>query len=428
MRILHIVHQYPPDHLGGTELYTRALAQRQAAAGHDVAVFCPERGPGAAGEPAIEEGVRVYRAGGGRRGRLSVFLSAMGSPRLSAAFDAILAAERPDIVHLQHLMGLPVDLVEKLLAEGIPYVITLHDYWYGCANAQLLTNYDASLCAGPNARFTNCGRCALARAGIGGPAAAGWLPAPLMARRYRLLHQVFTGASRVVASTPFVLRAYQEMGFPTEQARVLPLGIDVSDEDVAAARRARAQRAPGGPFRLGYVGGLSRQKGVHHLVAAVNRLPEDVTCAIYGPTDAFPDYAAELRRLATHPGIRFMGPVGRAALWPALGELDVLVAPTLWYETYALIVHEAFAAGVPVVASRIGVLPDVVRDGVDGYLFPPGDASELSAILRRLKDQPAQLAALRAGLPGVVTMDDHVDRVDGLYRQQLAEIKPSLRR
>ena len=231
-----------------------------------------------------------------------------------------------------------------------------------------------------------------------------------------------------MASTPFVLRAYGGMGFPLEKARVLPLGIDVSAADVAAARRARDQKAPDGPFRVGYVGGLSRQKGIHVLVAAINRLPAGVTCAIYGPTDAFPEYVAELRRLATHPGIRFMGPVERAALWPALGELDVLVAPTLWYETYALIVHEAFAAGLPVVASRIGVLPDVVREGVDGHLFPPGDAEALSAILRRLMEQPDELAVLRAGQPAIVTMDSHAAEIDGVYRALPAGVKPMLRR
>ncbi len=419
MRILHVVHQYPPEHVGGTELYTQALARRQAAAGHQVAVFCPEESRGAANEPTIEDGVRVYRAGGGQRGRLAVFLSLMGSGQLSAAFDAVLAAERPEIVHVQHLMGLPVAIMEKVRVAGIPYVITLHDYWYGCANAQLLTNYDGTICAGPDARFGNCGRCALARAGIGGPPVAGLLPAPIMARRYRLLREVFAGAARVIASTPFVLRAYDGMGFPTGKARVLPLGIDVTAADVAVAHRARDLRPLGEPFRIGYVGGLSRQKGVHVLVSAANRLPDDVTCDIYGPADAFPEYVAELRRLATHPGIRFMGPLSRAALWPALGVLDVLVMPTLWYETYALIVHEAFAAGVPVVASRLGVLVDVVREGIDGLLFPPGDVDALTAILQRLMARPEMLAGLRAESPSIVPMDVHAEWIEELYREVL---------
>jgi glycosyltransferase involved in cell wall biosynthesis len=380
-----------------------------------VAVFCPEAGRGEPGVATEEDGVHVYRVGQERRGRLAVFLSALGAGGAGEAFAAVLAAERPEIVHLQHLMGLSPQIGETLRAAGIPYAITLHDYWYGCANAQLLTNYDESLCHGPNPRFTNCGHCALARAGLGGVAPAGPLVAPLMARRNRLLAPVFSGAAAVLAATPFVRDAHAAMGLPVERVHILPLGADVTAAGVAAAGAARQTRA-GSTFHVGYVGGLSRQKGIHVLVAAFNGLPDEARLSIYGDATAFPNYAAELRRAATHPGIHFAGPLSRAALWPALGELDALVVPTLWYETYSLIVQEAFAAGVPVVASRIGVLPDVVRDGVDGRLFPPGNADALRAVLLELMRDPAQLAALRAARPPVMTMDEHAARLEAIYR------------
>ncbi len=420
MRILHVVHQYPPDHVGGTELYTQAMARRQASAGHDVAVFCPEVGRGEPGAAAIEDDQRVYRAGRARRGRLSVFLSATGAGgsggEIADAFADVLVAERPDVVHLQHLMGLPTEIGGIVRAAGIPYVITLHDYWYGCANAQLLTNYDHSLCRGPNARFTNCGRCALARAGLGGAAPASPLVAPLMARRNRLLAPTFAGAAAVLAATPFARDAHAAMGLPVERVHILPLGVDVTPADVDAAEGARRARLDDA-FHIGYVGGLSSQKGIHVLIDAFNRLPERARLSIYGDLTAFPDYVAELRRAATHPGIHFAGPLSRAALWPALGGLDVLVVPTLWYETYSLIVQEAFAAAVPVVASLIGVMPDVVRDGVDGRLFPPGDADALHTVLRELMHNPAQLASLRAARPPVMTMDDHAARLEAVYNE-----------
>ena len=416
MRILHVVHQYPPDHVGGAELYTQAMARRQAAAGHEVAVFCPGPNRGNPGTAISEAGVRVYRVGQKQRGRLAVFLSGVGAGGSGDAFAAVLAAERPDVVHLQHLMGLSVDIGAMLRAGGIPYVITLHDYWYGCANAQLLTNYDHSLCRGPDLRFTNCGRCALARAGLGLAEPAAPLMAPLMTRRNRLLASIFAGAAAVLAATPFVRDAHAAMGLPVERVQILPLGADVMPGDVAAAGAARRAKRDDS-FDVGYVGGLSRQKGIHTLIAAFNRLPEQARLSIYGDLTAFPAYVAELRYSATHSGIHFAGPLLRAALWPALGELDVLVVPTLWYETYSLIVQEAFAAGVPVVASHIGVLPDVVRDGIDGRLFPPGDADALHTILYELMNQPAQLAALRAARPPVMTMDDHAARLEAVYQE-----------
>ena len=75
---------------------------------------------------------------------------------------------------------------------------------------------------------------------------------------------------------------------------------------------------------------------------------------IYGDMGVFPDYAATVRALARHPGIRFNGLIAREQLWDALGELDVLVMPTLWYEASPATIREAFAAGLPLVASALG--------------------------------------------------------------------------
>ncbi len=127
MRILHVVHQYVPDHVAGTELYTQAVARRQALAGHEVAVFAPVNWAGDfAADPSLEEGVRVYRAPAGPRSATAVFRGTFGHAGLEAAFNAVLSRERPDIVHLQHLMGIPAAVGAALRQGGVPYVISLH--------------------------------------------------------------------------------------------------------------------------------------------------------------------------------------------------------------------------------------------------------------------------------------------------------------
>lgn len=427
MRILHIVHQYPPEHIGGTELYTRSLAEHQVALGHQVAVFCPTAGERrtAAPEFVVEKGVRVYRVPVGRPGRLGVFASTFGQGPLAEAFTQVLAAEQPALAHVQHLMGLPVAVVEQLRSQGIPYVITLHDYWYRCANAQLLTNYDNTICAGPDARWHNCGRCALARAGLNG---LGWLApavAPVMGRRGRLLADVFAGAQRVIAPADFMRRTYASMGLPTEHVTVVPFGLDVSSEEVEAARAAAMQRVGGDKvLRIGYAGSVAWQKGVHVLIAAVNQLPhEGVELSIYGNLATFPDYVAELRRMATHPQIRFEGALSREALWPAFGGLDVLVVPSIWYEGSPFIIREAFAAGLPVVASRIGALPEMVREGVDGLLFDPGDVAGLRDVLQRLLDDRALLARLKENVAPVLSFGEHVGMVMDVYQEVIGSIR-----
>jgi glycosyltransferase involved in cell wall biosynthesis len=88
------------------------------------------------------------------------------------------------------------------------------------------------------------------------------------------------------------------------------------------------------------------------VIEAVNGLSaRTVQLSIYGDTTAFPGYVTELKQLAHHPQIHFAGRLARTELWRVLRETDVIVVPALWYETSSLIIQEAFAAGVPVIAS-----------------------------------------------------------------------------
>ncbi len=414
MHILHVVHQYVPDHVAGTELYTQMVARRLAEAGHEVAVFTPLNRDGAfTGQPAPEAGVRVYRVPVGGRGATGVFLSTFGRRALSDAFAAVLAAEQPDVVHLQHLMGVPA----AIGAPAAPTVISLHDYWYGCANGQLLTNDTERICEGPSPGFGNCGRCAAARGGL--PPALGPLFAPLMRRRNALLRPIFARAARVLAPNTFVRDIYAAMGFPTERVVINPLGLD-APADLEQRLAARRAGRPPGPLRLGYVGSISRQKGIHVLVEALDGLPEAaVTLDIYGDAGIFPDYAATVRALARYPGIRFNGLITRERLWDALGELDVLVMPTLWYEASPMVIREAFAARLPIVASALGAPGRMVRDGGDGLLFPPGDVTALRQALRGLIERPARVAQLRAAIGPVRTVGDHVAQLVATYEQAL---------
>lgn len=430
MRILHLVHQYVPDHVAGTELYTQLVARLQAAAGHEVAVFTPlDRAGTFAPEPVVEDGVRVFRVPAGVRGATAVFASTYRHPALSAAFAAVLQREHPDIVHVQHLMGVPAAAAAQLREHAVPYVISLHDYWYGCANGQLLTNDTEEVCGGPDSRFHNCGRCAVARAGLAGAAGLlGPLAAPILRRRDSLLRPIFEGAARVLAPNDFVRRIYGEMGFPTGRVIINPLGLDAPAHLAARLAERRAVRSVGG-LKIGYVGSLSRQKGVHVLIAAINDLlPQNVTLDVYGDPAVFPEYVAELRAEARHPGIRFHGAIGRERIWEALADMDVLVMPSLWYEGSPATIREAFAAGLPVVASDLGAPGSMVTHGVDGLLFAPGDAGALRAALVELLDDPQRLAELRSGIAPVRTVADHIDQIERTYQEALAVDSPPLAR
>ena len=410
MKILHIVHQYLPETIGGTELYTQTLARDQAEAGHSVAVFYPSQAEGEMLQKS-EHHIRIYGATTGPRSRIGVFLSTFGAKRVHNMFTAVLQQEQPDLVHIQHLMGLPASLVAAI---QMPFVITLHDYWYGCGNAQLITNYDNTVCQGPDRWFVNCGRCALARAGQPewlAPAAA-----PLMAWRNGRLRPILQRAHKVIAPSHFVRQIYQQLGLAGENMVVIPHGIEVPHEQIEAILANRQPHRPG-TLHIGYIGSLGWQKGVHNLIAAVNQLPpEGVKLAVYGRLDTFPDYVKQLQQQAQHPGIHFAGPVSREDLWSALAKFDVVVMPTLWYEASPLTIQEVFAVKVPIVASRIGAMTEKIRDGVDGRLVPPNDVFALRDVLLEFLDNPAALAQLRQGIRPVRTMVEHTQEIMALYQ------------
>ncbi|MBX3055958.1 MAG: glycosyltransferase family 4 protein [Anaerolineae bacterium] len=416
MRILHLIHQYLPEKVGGSELYTQALARYQVQEGHSVAIFTPAALPITDHQlPVTDDGLRIYRIPVGKRSPTAVFRSNFHQPELSQTFAQTLQQERPEIVHIQHLMGLPLSLVQAIQRAGLPYVITLHDYWYVCANAQLLTNFDESVCAGPH-YWLNCAHCALARTGRQNFTPAIPFLAPLFAYRHGRLQSVLKKAHCLITPSHFTAHIYRQIGIPADHMEVIPYGIHTPTRPPVPL--------PHDDLHIGYIGGIASQKGVHVLIEAANRLPHNgVRVTIYGDQQTFPDYVAGLQMLASHPGITFAGRLLPENLWDALAELDVVVVPSLWYETAVLVVQEAFAAGVPVIASSIGVLPERVRDGVDGLLFPPGDAAALAAILRDLVEQPDKLLPLRAGIQPVVTIAENVARVTAVYEECVRVLK-----
>ena len=278
MHILHIVHQYLPDKIGGTELYTQTLARHLVSLNHEVTIVVPSSSS-ASLDPKTEDGVRVYRIPVPQRSATAVFLNTFRQSTIKQAFQQIVDNEEPDIIHIQHLMGWPASVVDFIAARHIPFVSTLHDYWHLCANAQLITNYDETICDGPD-KWVNCARCALARSGH--PKAAITIPGlvPLFAYRQMQLKTVLQKADCLITPTHFTKQIHEQLGIDGTKICVVPHGIQLPEE--------MPSRQEHESFHIGYVGGISWQKGVHVLVEAVNHLPhEGVKLSVIGDTAVF---------------------------------------------------------------------------------------------------------------------------------------------
>jgi len=203
---------------------------------------------------------------------------------------------------------------------------------------------------------------------------------------------------------------------------IVPNGVDV---DAAPS----GPKPTGGDLEILFVGRPEERKGLPILLTAFNALVEHVPCRL---TVIGAEREDVLRYVADPDLLRFMdirGRVSREDLWAELHRADLLCAPSLSGESFGMVLTEAFAAGTPVIASAIAGYSDVVSDGVDGLLVPPGDPQRLAEELQRVHFEPerlqamgeaARLSAQRYAWPRVA------DQVTAVYERAIEVPKPAL--
>lgn len=192
-------------------------------------------------------------------------------------------------------------------------------------------------------------------------------------------------ADRLIVHSAHALRSLAAAGFDTSRSVVVPPAF------IPAGLGRPRTLSPGRPLRVLFVGYVNLAKGFHVLAEACRSLGADVALtAVGGPQ--LP--SAYLRQIA--PDAEFTGHVAQAEVVRRMTEADVLVFPTL-SDGFGLVQLEAMAQGLPVIATS--ACGEVVRDGVDGFVVPPGESAPLVERLRQLRREPDLYAAMsRAAL------------------------------
>lgn len=425
MKIVFLIHQFYPTCQYGAETYLYHLAQQLRQTGYDVRVFHRENhvprqfslGQVIQEEDIDVDGLNVHRvylspAYVLGRGAFFYFLSTFYNPPIERAFARYLDREKPDLIHIHHLLYLSGGLVRLAHQRNIPIVATLHDFWYFCMNAQLLRPSNEVCASNPLKWY--CGWCMAAQYRPRLPGALMAFTFPLFIWRDRYLREAMAQVDRLIAPSRFLMERHIQAGFSPERFELLEYGINI--DEIGAVQRCDTPRVP---IRFGYVGSLTRHKGVHVLIQAFNRLPASVaTLDVFGSPAAFPDYSAELKALAAdNPAIRFRGAFDHARIGEILAQLDMLIVPSVWYENSPVTIREAIAAQVPVIASRIGSLPEKVRDGIDGLLFKVGDAGDLASKMLQIVQRPEQIVEFRRQMSPPDDIRKHIERIEEIYHQ-----------
>jgi glycosyltransferase involved in cell wall biosynthesis len=225
----------------------------------------------------------------------------------------------------------------------------------------------------------------------------------------RMQREMFDLVEHFVVLNETARRMLLANGSPAAKLSLNRLGLSQSN----VARKPSPEVQPTErPVRFGFVGRIHPSKGLTELVRAAVSLPRacEFSLAIRGPAvDAFTRaYADELRvRAGGDPRITFSGPVPSREIPDVVSRFDVLLIPSMWFENGPTIALESMAVGTPIVASRVGNLPEIVEDGITGCLVPAGDVRALAAALQSIVEDPAgSVDRWRSRLPTPRTMDD----------------------
>lgn len=407
MKILH-VNKYLYRR-GGAEVYMQDVAELQTAVGHEVAFWGmahADDDPVVAGRYAdrLAPFIELEPPPPGVLPRLRAGARMVWSEASRRALAGVLDDFRPDIAHLHNVYHqLSPSILQALRARGIPIVMTLHDYKLACPSYQFLAGGRiCTRCLDGHFRHAVQTRC---KGGSRGASA-------LLAVESRI-HRSTGAWSPVhlfISPSRFLAGKMAAAGVFPERMNVLGNFVDV--------RPLPVKDVPGGP--LVYAGRLAAEKGIDVLIRAVGGLPPDAELQVAGDG---PERAA-LERLADEaaPGrVQFRGRLGKEDLLALLRSASVAVVPSRWHENMPMAVLEAFGCGLPVVATDLGGLPELVTPGVDGAIVAPEDPAALAEALAELLADPARTFAMglagRRKVAADFAPEQHLSRLLALYAE-----------
>jgi len=321
--------------------------------------------------------------------------------RAAASFAAVLTRFKPDVVHSHGVFRhLSPSILPEAKRRDVPIVMTAHDYGLVCPGNMLRGGVPCS----PRA----CGRRFFGRAAVH-RCVQGSLPrSALGAIEFtvqHLLNHYEPFIKTVICPSRFMARTLADGGVLGPDLVVLPNAISETPP--------REPRSEAGPFLVS--GRVTPEKGVATALRAARLAGVPIVVAGTGRLQA--------SLAACFPEADFVGMVPRDELRRLLTSATAVVVPSQWFENASITVLEGMAAGVPVVASRIGGIPEQVTDGHEGLLVPPGDVVALAAAMRGLWEEPAAAAAM--GARGQCTVreryhpDRHVAGLLSVYRDAI---------
>ena len=314
-------------------------------------------------------------------------------PKIFAIVADFIAAWGPDLLHVHAPQRLTASVVHAAQAAGVPYLATVHDAWW-LSDHHFLVDHR--------------GRVREPCEDLPRDPPPGVSVSQSLERR-RVLSETLRGAQAVLGVSQTFAEMHRDCGF--ERAIAVPNGLPPMPE---AGRKPSAS----GRVRLAHVGNVSRHKG-YHLVEAALRQGSFANLELTVVDHALPGGSAR-RTTWGATQVRIVGRVPSDHIHEFYAETDVLLAPSIWPESFGLVAREALACGCWVVASDRGAMGEDVREGVNGFVIDVSTVEGLMTALAAIDRDPARYLRSPEERPRLRSADDQADEVLAIYRRVLA--------
>ena len=394
MKILYINSLYSPLIEGGAEISLKLIVEGMESLGHEVVVLSlmPEKGL----HQNKVDGVKVYRAGlqnsywpysrakKNKLARLKWHYQDQSNEKMSSVVEEVLEIEKPDIVSCHNLAGWSAEVWKPIFESGTPIVQVLHDLYLLCPNSNMFKN-----------ELTCENQCFICKI--------------LRSNHAEKSKQV----TAVVGISTSILQRFIDFGyFPNASKNIIYNTRTIPNP--APKQLRKSEQA----IRFGYLGTLSKVKGLEWMIEQFNMLDFEASLSLAGKGDKA--YEQHLKELSSRSAIKFVGYVNSTEF---LSEIDVLIVPSLWEEPLGMVAIEALANHVPVIANKRGGLQETVKDGINGLYCYDHSPDSLSAAMRQIYFEPElynQFSKVaRESVASILDADRMIGEYEAVLKQAL---------
>lgn len=402
MKIIHFTSGFDINYPGGITNYVRSLHEDLLASGINSKIISSEK------EDDIKEIVNPDYTFYVDKFRRFSYKFCRNNSNDSHLIEYI-EKEKPDLIHFHSIYGVSESFIQYIVGSGIPYLVSLHDYYLGCPKIFMMDRSDAPCRTIDIRKCENC---------ISTLENSDFL---------RKVSQKFNFKLPVIKNHSLIKRFELMDAFLTKAKIVLPVSVRVKEifESIyskpnylslnignsSASFFIKKRKENNGVINISFLGTLNKHKGADLFIEIVSRVKnEKINFLFHGRTDN------KYQVILSESGVNNCGPYNPTNLARILENVDVGFVLPIWEDNGPQVVMELLNNGIPVVGTKVGGIPDFIQHGVTGYLFSPDSKCEIDALIMWLNNlDEEQIDFLMNNIQPLKTVHEHSLELINIY-------------